>query len=68
MKSYMANDVMDKSDILELFNERAAIREFDGKMKRDRAEYLALRDVRAKIGILPEWLVIMVRDENHGSN
>ena len=37
----------DPSDDDELFEERAAIREFDGKLSRDDAEYLAARDVAA---------------------
>ncbi len=52
---------MDETDILELWTERSAIREYDGKMSRERAEYLALRDVRKIIGEIPEWLLKMVK-------
>lgn len=48
---------MNEDDVIELFEERAAIREHDGKMDRQRAEYLALRDVRRISGTLPLWLV-----------
>ena len=45
---------MTETEILALWHERAAIREYDGGMTRDRAEYQALRDVRKIIGELPE--------------
>lgn len=40
--------------IMELWNERAAIREHDGKMSRKRAEYLAAKDIQRILGELPE--------------
>lgn len=54
---------MDDEAILELFTERAAIREHDGGASVQHAEYLALRDVRKIIGELPRWLVKQVEQE-----
>lgn len=48
--------------LLELFTERAAMREFDGNVSREHAEYGALRDVRTIEGELPKWLIDRVRD------
>lgn len=41
-------------DVLEMWNERAAIREYDAHTWRGRAEYLAARDVRQMLGFMPE--------------
>lgn len=38
---------MNQDDMLELFNERAAIREYDGQKTREEAERLAREDVEA---------------------
>lgn len=50
---------MDDDEIRELWEERAAVREHDGKLSRGRAEYLAARDVRGMIAPqpLPGWLI-----------
>ena len=48
---------LDHDATWELYTERAAIREHDGGLSRDHAEYLALRDVRKVLGELPKWLV-----------
>lgn len=50
-------------DILELWNERAAIREYDGQRDRRWAEQRAIVDVRDMIGYVPDWLVKMVKDK-----
>jgi len=39
-----------ESDLIELFEERAAIREFDGGMRRDLAEQAAYWDVQNMLG------------------
>lgn len=39
----------DPYDLLELFDERAGIREYDGGQRRDLAEDLAVRDVRSYV-------------------
>lgn len=41
---------MTEKDIIELWEERAAIREFDGGMRRDLAERAAYFDLRKLIG------------------
>lgn len=53
-------------DIREMWEERAAVREHDGELSRDRAEYLAARDVRGLIAPapLPEWLIELVTRAN----
>ncbi len=52
---------MTNADLMELFNERAASREYDGGATRDHAENRALIDVRRITGELPAWMVEHVR-------
>ena len=52
---------MTDEELLELWNERAAIREYDGQLDRKRAEQRAVVDVRKIIGYAPQWLVDMVK-------
>ena len=56
------DDVTDE-EILELWNERAAIREYDGERDRKWAEQRAVVDVRNMLGSVPDWLVKMVWDK-----
>lgn len=51
--------------IRELWEERAAVREFDGGLTTERAEYMAVRDVRGMISpqSLPEWLIEKVTNK-----
>jgi len=48
---------MTNADLLELFTERAASREYDGGATREHSENRALIDVRRITGELPRWLV-----------
>ncbi|MEM9369105.1 MAG: hypothetical protein AAGD07_24220 [Planctomycetota bacterium] len=41
---------MDTETAIELWHERAAIREFDGGFEREQAEYLAVKDVERMAG------------------
>jgi len=43
--------------ILEWYKERCAIREYLGNEKRERAEYLAARDVRAEFRRVPQCVL-----------
>lgn len=54
---------MTPEDIWELFSERAAIRQYDGEVSREHAEFLALRDVRKIVGELPKWLLERIEKE-----
>ena len=53
---------MTDDEIRELWEERAAVREYDGGLKRERAELLAARDVKELIKPqpLPLWLIRQV--------
>lgn len=50
---------MSNDDLIELYEERAAVLEYEGSHSRSRAEYLALREVRKIIApaALPGWLI-----------
>lgn len=50
---------MSDEEIRDLWEERSAVREYDGEVRRERAEYLAARDVRDLIAPqpLPRWLI-----------
>jgi hypothetical protein len=52
-----------ESDIIELWEERAAIREFDGGMRRDLAERAAYFDLRRLLGkfVVPDAIREKVR-------
>jgi hypothetical protein len=54
---------MDADAIDELFHERAAIREYEGGHRKERAEYLAAVDVRRTIKPqpLPGWIMDLVK-------
>jgi hypothetical protein len=41
----------DPYDLLELFDERAGIRQHDGGMRQDMAERMALEDVKRHVGV-----------------
>lgn len=56
---------MSDEDILELFTERAAIREHDGGASREHAEQRALVDVKRILGEAPEWLRNRVEGLTH---
>lgn len=57
----MTFNTEDPSDagLLELWEERAAIRQYDGEEGEKRAKHLAARDVKRMQGLkaLPKWLV-----------
>ena len=42
--------MIDPATLRDLYDERAAIYEFEGKKSRDQAEYLAMMDVRKACG------------------
>ena len=52
----------DPSDVglLELWEERAAIRQYDGEADRETAEKKAAEDLRNMFGHVPKWLVDMI--------
>ena len=52
---------MTDDEALELWNERAAVREYDGQTSRLQAEFLAAKDVRRMLGKLPQCLAEAVR-------
>lgn len=52
---------MTNEELIEIFHERAAIREFDGGYDRARAEYLAAKDVRDEFGFIPREVLEIVR-------
>ena len=56
--TYITKDFSDES-LLELWHERAAIRQYDGEHDEKRAKYLAALDVKRMEGLqaLPKWLV-----------
>ena len=56
-------DVNDE-ELLELWNERAAIREYDGEQDRKSAEQDACGDLRDMFGSVPAWLVEMIVRQN----
>ena len=56
-------DVNDE-ELLELWNERAAIREYDGEQDRKAAEQDACGDLRDMFGSVPAWLVEMIVRQN----
>jgi hypothetical protein len=59
-----------EADLIELWEERAAIREFDGGMTRDRAEQAAYWDVKNMLGRsvkMPESIRDRVRKFNKES-
>ena len=57
-------------DIFELFLERAAIMEYDGKLSRVQATYNAARDIKRTYGLekLPESIVQECRIVTDGKN
>jgi len=57
---------MTDKDILELWNERAAIREYDGERDRRWAQQRAIVDVRNMIGFVPQWLRKIALDKSGG--
>ena len=61
------DDVTDE-EILELWNERAAIREYDGERDRKWAEQRAVVDVRKMIGTVPKWLLDLVKKRKTEGN
>lgn len=50
----------DDVGLLELWEERAAIREYDGESNRETAEKMAAADLREMFGHVPRWLVDMI--------
>lgn len=51
---------MDTRSAVELWEERAAIREYCGGLSRERAEYLAGKDVKRILGQLPVEVYDMI--------
>ena len=54
-------DELTDEELLELWHERAAIREYDGERDRKWAEQRAVVDVRKMIGSVPDWLLDLVK-------
>jgi len=57
-------DELTDEEILELWNERAAIREYDGEQDRKTAEQEAAGDLRDMFSSVPAWLVDMIMRQN----
>ena len=58
---------MSDEDYLELWAERAALREYYGQFSRRQAEYLAAKDIERAFGTMPDCVRDVVRqgrDEN----
>ena len=53
---------MTDADYLERFEERAAVREYDGNVSRSRAEYLAARDVKEEYGFVPDCILERIKN------
>jgi len=49
-----------KVDLHELWEERAAIREYDGEESRQRSEYLAALDIKNIAGAVPDSVLLIV--------
>ena len=54
-------------DYLDRWEERAAIREFDGRASRQQAEYLAAKDIKAEFGFVPDVVREAVARNREGS-
>jgi len=57
-------DGLTDEEIFELWNERAAIREYEGEQDRKTAEQEACGDLRNMFGSAPAWLVEMILQRN----
>lgn len=53
---------MSDEDAIELWNERAAIREYLGGISRSRAEFLAAQDLKRILGVVPECVRLAVME------
>lgn len=51
---------MTEQEACELWEERAAIREYEGGFGRERAEYLAAMDLKRILGVIPDSVLLMV--------
>lgn len=51
---------MDDQELYMLWEERAAIREYDGGTRKERAEYLAALDIRKIAGRIPDAVLAIV--------
>lgn len=51
---------MNEEELYQLWEERAAIREYDGGTRRERAEYLAALDIRKIAGRIPDAVLAIV--------
>lgn len=60
---------MTDEELLELWNERVGIRQFDGEHDEKRAKLLAGKDVKRITGMqgLPKWLVDLCLDKTANS-
>ena len=51
---------MNDEELYQLWEERAAIREYDGGTRRARAEYLAAMDIKRIAGRIPDAVLLIV--------
>lgn len=54
--------LIDESVLLELWNERAAIREFDGEQPRPHADFLAMLAIKREYGWFPAQLERVIQE------
>lgn len=59
---YRAENLSDE-ELHELWEERAAVRQYDGELSKEFAEYLAARDIRKLAGRIPKSVLLKVMQE-----
>ena len=52
---------MTEAELIEWFEERAAIREYCGGYDRQRANFLAARDLKKEFGTVPDKIILVIR-------